>query len=368
MRGLLRFARPSRVSFFISAAVFGVVLAIAPTAAADTFDNQINALNQLNSSNRSAVSNLESQEASLAAQVASLQAQIASIQAQINANKAKQADLNARIVQAQAELDKAKKTLGESIRAMYLEEKTPTWEMLMTSKDLSNFFDRAQYRESVRNNVKEGLDRVNALKAQLESEKKTVEKLIVDQQAMQGQISAQEGEVSRLLSLNQDQQNSYQSDINANNSRIANLRRQQAIENAKNFVGRVATGGTGSYPWANAPFPNTIADPWGMYLRQCVSYTAWKVSASGRHMPFWGGRGNANQWDDNARRAGIPVDYTPRAGDVAVSNAGTYGHVMYVEAVHGDGTISISQYNAGWDGRFSTGRRTTAGLLFIHFP
>ena len=56
-----------------------------------------------------------------------------------------------------------------------------------------------------------------------------------------------------------------------------------------------------------------------------------------------------------------------RVGDVAVSNSGTYGHVMYVEAVHGDGTITISQYNADWKGNYSEGRRSTRGLTFVHF-
>jgi surface antigen len=104
-----------------------------------------------------------------------------------------------------------------------------------------------------------------------------------------------------------------------------------------------------------------------MYLRQCVSYTAWKVHASGRNMPYWGGFGNAKQWDDNAIAAGIPVDRNPQVGDVAVSNRGYYGHVMYVEAVHGDGTISISQYNASWDGTYSEARIPIGDLVFIHF-
>ena len=84
-------------------------------------------------------------------------------------------------------------------------------------------------------------------------------------------------------------------------------------------------------------------------------------------MPYWGGRGNAKLWDDNARAAGIPVDSSPRVGDVAVSNSGTYGHVMYVEAVHGGGTITVSQYNASWDGKYSVAKRATTGLVFIHF-
>lgn len=84
-------------------------------------------------------------------------------------------------------------------------------------------------------------------------------------------------------------------------------------------------------------------------------------------MPYWSGRGHANQWDDNARAAGIPVAGNPRVGDIAVSNAGYYGHTMYVEAVYDDGTIYVSQYNAGWNGRDSEARISVSNLVFIHF-
>jgi surface antigen len=104
-----------------------------------------------------------------------------------------------------------------------------------------------------------------------------------------------------------------------------------------------------------------------MYNRECVSYTAFRVAASGRYMPFWGGVGNANQWDDNARAIGIPVDSNPRAGDVAIKNSMPYGHAMYVESVNGNGTINISQYNAALDGRYSTNTISPSGLVFIHF-
>ena len=113
---------------------------------------------------------------------------------------------------------------------------------------------------------------------------------------------------------------------------------------------------------------DSMVDNWGMYNRECVSYTAWKVYQSGRRMPYWGGVGNANQWDDNARRAGIPVDSTPKAGDVAIKHIGYYGHAMYVESVNADGTINISQYNASYDGRYSTASHVSpAGMVFIHF-
>jgi len=351
---------------FVCTVVAGSALAI-PLVSADQFDDQIGVLNQQNDQNKTNLGNLQAQAATLAGQIAALQAQIAQLQAQIAANTSKQADLAAQIAAAQAKLDEEKKTLGENIKAMYLESQTSTLEMLASSQDLSNFFDKAQYRDLVKNQVTQTVQRVNALKDQLTADKATVDKLLTDQRAMNGQLGTQQAQVNQLLTLNESQQADYNANITANNSKISSLRAQQAIENAKSFLGSWKTGGTGSYPWAGAPWPNEISDPWGMYLRQCVSYTAWKVASTGRYMPFWGGVGNANQWPDDARRAGIPVDTNPKVGDVAISLAGFYGHAMYVEGVNGDGTITVSQYNAGWDGLYSVGRRYQAGLLFIHF-
>lgn len=139
---------------------------------------------------------------------------------------------------------------------------------------------------------------------------------------------------------------------------------------AESCVTTIANGG---YPakWADAPI-DSIVDPWGMYNRQPASYTAFRVWASGRYMPYWGGSGNSNQWDDNARAAGIPVDKTPKAGDVAISNSGAWGHAMYVEKVNADGSIDVSDYSQQFDGLYreyplSASIVSARGLVFIHF-
>lgn len=352
----------------ISAAIVLSVLLLSPTAYADTYDARISELQRQNASSRAAQGVLADQEAGLDAQVAGLRAEIAAVQNQINASEAKRAELIQNIAAAEAETVKQKAILKANVRQMYLDDTMSTLEKLATSKSFSHYVDREQYQTAVQNKINTAIQRIKELKEQMDRQKADVENLLADQQAMNARLQSDKAEIDRLLSFNLEQQQAYSADIAANNSQITELRRQQAIENARHFKAGYQTGGNGGYPWANAPFPNSIVDPWGMYQRQCVSYTAWKVDASGRYMPYWGGRGNAKQWDDNARAAGIPVDTNPQVGDVAVSNAGVYGHVMYVEAVHDDDTITISQYNAGWDGRYSTGRRTTAGLVFIHFP
>ena len=354
--------------FLILSAVLALGTVASQLVYADRFDEQINNLRQQNSNNQQADTLLENEEANLQAVLSRIQGEIAAIEEQIRANQAKRDETITKIAEAEAELEKQKELLGMNIRAMYIEGDISTLEMLASSKDLSEYMDKQQYRSSVQSKIKTTLDKVTALKAELKTQKETVEKLLADQQALQSQLSTQRAEQNRLVALNQDQQAQYEQSIQTNNAKIADLRRQQIAENARFTRGaRTNIPDTTGYPWANAPFPNSIPDPWGMYQRQCVSYTAWKVYKSGRYMPYWGGRGNANQWDDNARAAGIPVDGNPRVGDIAVSNAGYYGHVMYVEAVYDDGTIYVSQYNAGWDGRYSEARISVGNLVFIHF-
>lgn len=351
--------------------LFLVTAISAPFVYADQFQEQINALNAESGQKKEVQGQLGAKAASLAETISKLQAEITALQNRITENEAKMTELKAQIAAAEAELARQRDLLGQTIRAMYLEGEITTVEMLATSKDLSDFFDKQQYRESVNAKIKSTLDKITKLKLDLNAQKETVEKLLAEQKSLQGQLAAQRAENSRLLSLNQGQQNEIEGQIQANNGKVAELKRLQIIANSRFSGGPAGTGPAcgGGYParWCEIP-QDSVIDTWGMYNRECVSYTAFKVAASGRHMPYWGGIGNANQWDENARNAGIPVDGSPRPGDVAVSNSGYYGHVMYVESVNGNGTINISQYNAGLDGRYSTrSGLSPAGLVFIHF-
>jgi hypothetical protein len=48
-------------------------------------------------------------------------------------------------------------------------------------------------------------------------------------------------------------------------------------------------------------------------------------------------------------------------------HGGYYGHVMYVEAVNGDGTITVSDYNFDWDGLYRYYTRSASGLTYVYF-
>jgi peptidoglycan DL-endopeptidase CwlO len=341
---------------------------------ADKYQAQIDALSQQNNQKQSVTNKLGVQASSLSDAIHKLQAQIDAKQAAIDHDVAQVEKLKVEIAHAQTELDKQKKVLGESIKTMYLEGDISTVEMLATSKNLSDYFDKQQYRQTVQDKVKTTLDKITQLKLDLDTKKKKTEELISEQQQLKNQLLSQRGEKDHLLSLNQNQQNQLNQSIKTNNAQIAKLRAAQAIANRQLSGGNgVSAGdpGHGGYPsaYANAP-QDSLIDSWGMYNRECVSYTAWKVYQTYGFMPYWGGSGNANQWPGNAQAAGIPTGSTPRVHSVAIWNVGSFGHAMWVEAVNGDGSLWVSQYNFDYQGHYSEMRVSpsmAASLTYIYF-
>lgn len=114
---------------------------------------------------------------------------------------------------------------------------------------------------------------------------------------------------------------------------------------------RTAPVTPGAYPW---PAQDAwVADGHGYYEGECTSFAAWAVRSDGLHhttSPDW--LGNAGQWH-------APTDDAPHAGDVAQwdgdhNGAGSNGHVAYVAAVYGNGTIKIEEYNWGNFHRLNT--------------
>lgn len=359
-----------RLSPLLAASVMVVTSILAPVAArADQFEDQINALKQQQSANQQSANVLGAQANDVQGQINDLQNQIATIQAQIDVNTARQNELTGQIESAQKKLDEQKDLLSANIRSMYIEGDISPLEMIASSKNLGDFVDKQEYRDRIKNSISGTMDEIERLRKQLNEQKVEVTKILDEQKSLRGSLDQKNAEAgAKLSSINQDKAG-FDAQIKQQSSQIASLRAQQRAANTR--LGGSATAGDpskGGYPtrWANAP-QDSLVDSWGMYNRECVSYTAWKVHQSGRTMPYWGGRGNANQWPANARNAGIPVDGNPREGDVAISMSGYYGHAMYVEAVSG-GRVYVSQYNYSVNGEYSEMWVNASGLNFIHFP
>lgn len=101
----------------------------------------------------------------------------------------------------------------------------------------------------------------------------------------------------------------------------------------------------------------------------CTAYVYDKRYEAGR--PIGGMWGNGSAWATSAMNNGFVVNGTPAVGSIlqSVSGGGGYGHVAYVEQVHADGSILISEMNyAGFNtvSQRSLSASEAAAFNYIH--
>ncbi len=365
---------------------FAVPIQLASMVSANNYDARIRALEQDISRYDAEASRLAGEADSLQREVSRLNNEKSTIQAQVDISQAKANQLKADIQANEEKITKNKDALGTIISDLYVNDKVTPIEMLASSKGIGDFINKQEYRSITRDQITSTIAEVKKLKATLEVQKSDVDKVLKDQEAQRNLLAAKEAEQQTLLNNTRGDEAAYKTLSSQSNARKDQLQQEQqaAIERAMRAANSGGGGGgavagdpnKGGYPanLANSNYYNPVVDPWGMYSRQCVSYTAWKVYQKNGFMPYWGGAGNANQWPGNARKAGIPVSSTPRAGSVGVIMAGQYGHVVWVESVNANGTINISQYNyfnaggAGW-GHYSEMPNVSPSAYdyYIHF-
>lgn len=359
------------------------------TARADEFDERIAIIQRQIEDFKSQASSLKDRADSLQKELESLTVQRNVIQGQINLKQAEYDKLVNEITETEKKIANNQDALGDTIADLYVSSDISPLEMLASSNDLSDYVDKEEYRNSIKESIFLTITTIREFKLQLEVKKKEVERVLAEQKLARDALVAKENQQASLVSQTRGEEAAYKQLVGERESQKLELQRQQqaAIEAASRRAGgsiNILPGdpNKGGYPWeagcwldANAwSYGGTYgdgSDPLGYGCRQCVSYTAWRVGQkTGKYPRYWG---NANMWPGNARSAGYSTGSTPRVNSVGVISAGVYGHVVWVEAVNGDGTVDISQYNyfnaggSGW-GHYSKMRVSAATYdTYIYF-
>lgn len=360
-----------------------VAMALAPpfglqqnNAYADQYDDQINALQSEIDQYQSQANALGDKVRTLEGEKQALDNQIAIIRSQIELLQAKIEQLKAQIIQKQAKIDENKAVIGKILADMYATDNISPLEMLAGSNNIADYVDQQELRTSMSDKLSQAVDTIKTEKIALEKDQADQERMLVDQQKSQEALQQKEAEKADLIARTQNDQNAYNSLVSDRQAKqLAVMQAQQAaieaaIRAAGGGRGAVVIGGSsGGYPWdssncyvdANAWSYNGAdgmgTDGYGYGCRQCVSYVAWRVGKERGYVPVnWG---NAYDWVANGQAAGYTVSRTPRAGSAGViTSGGQPGHIVWVESVNGDGTLTIAQYNyfnaggPGW-GNFS---------------
>lgn len=369
MNKLLRIKQTLTTLLLTLALVFGGVSGSALALTSAELQQQSNDLQaQINAGNAKA-RELAAQADSLKKAIAALDVQIEQANNQIAQTNLKIAELQDKLDKTEAELERQKDLLKESVRALYKKGGASPVELLIGSDSFSQFIDSQEYLTRLKSAIQDSTEKVIDLKLELQKQRFEQEELLKIQQAQKDAVAASRAERQGLLEQTQGDEARYK-------SMVASLKAQQAEVNARLFAQiqlESGNGNNGGYPYSNYAFsmipygcgPGEGPDRWGYCTRQCVSYAAWAVERSGRQAPMY--YGNAKNW---VYAAPASWQYnTPQAGDVGVATGGGFGHVAYVEAVYGDGTMRISQYNAQVTGEYS---EATVSIYFfnkyIRFP
>ena len=368
-------ARASAVAAVVLVASAGI-LQFSPSVFARDYDAEIKVKEQEMQRYSTEAGRLGDVAETLQGALDELNSQIASIQAQISASEKKRKTLEAQIEKNNQTIKQNKKTLGRILSDVYVDDQITPLEMLASSNSIGDYIDKQEQRTSLRTSLNDKIKNIRTLQKKLEEDKKAVEQVIKEQEGSRAMLAGKQAEQSKLVSDTRNDEAAYQKLATSKRAEADSLRQQQIEANLRALnppggggLGAIPppSGSNGGYPaqWANAPI-NASVDNWGMYTRQCTSYVAWKLGAK---MPAWGKTdyADAKNWPNLAIKYDVSNGSTPRVGAAAVSISGPYGHVMYVEAVNGDGSITVSDYNLRVDGLHRNYSRSSSGLTYIYF-
>lgn len=370
-------------------------LQVTRVAQADRYDDRINAIQKEIDEYQAKAGTLKDQADSLQKEMDAITAQKNIIQKQIDLKQAEHDKLTADIAENERKITKSQDVLGETIARLYVDDKISPLEMLASSQNIGDFVDKQSYRTAVRDQLTDSITQIRTLKKKLEEQKKDVERVLAEEKLARNALADKENEQAELVNKTRGEESAYRS-LTATREQ-QKLEAQQAQQAAIQAAMAAAGGGgsvnilpgdpnKGGYPWEAGCYVDANAwshggpngngtDALGYGCRQCVSYTAAKVGIYTKGDAYKGPSywGNANQWPGSARASGYATGKVPRANSVGVISAGQYGHVVWIEAVNGDGTVDISQYNylnaggPGW-GHYSKMRVPAATYdTYIYF-
>ena len=326
----------------------------------------------------------------LEGEIARRDAEIANLEAQIAANQAIADDLAAQISANEIKLDLQQTALAELLVNMHFENQPDAILMLASSSSIGELAERQARQDNAKAQIAASATEIRELKAELENQKADVDALIAGAESSRAEVAAMRAEQAALKAKYENDAEAYARDQEA---ALAVMR-----ENLTSFQGGTIISGIDSYPYrAQCPginwyyTGNTWSGAYGGLFCECTSYAGWKAYETfGVSISSWG---NAMYWKNNgvtsktaydARIGGyrtFRVDKTPAPFTVGVDvycngTCTATGHVYWVEAVHADGTLRISEYNNA--GSSPTGQRATFGAQdnfsynyadtwFIHF-
>ncbi|MCX6812039.1 MAG: CHAP domain-containing protein [Candidatus Berkelbacteria bacterium] len=288
-------------------------------------------------------------------QINETQSALSTTVGQISTTQSNIDNLTTQIAAEEKNLADEKDKMNKVITSWYMDGSSGFLEAMISSSSISALIERQQYYDSIKTQINSSITKINSLKDQLSAQKTDQQKKMADLQSLQQQQTAYKTSVeyqksvkTNLLSMTLSQQQTYLAQVAKLQSDISQISAAIYAERQKSHYNESLIYGSTSYPFGDIDEP----DPWSFLTRECTSYAAWywNVKLGKRWTNTQPGRGSARYWPEIARTLGYSVSSTPRVGAIVswygpLYSGDQWGHVAIVEAVNGDGTIDVSEYN-----------------------
>ncbi|MBV8528027.1 MAG: CHAP domain-containing protein [Candidatus Dormibacteraeota bacterium] len=318
-------------------------------ARADSFDDQIAALQQEAQSITGQIGALQqlssgatAQAAAVAQQLQQTQQQTAAAQAQLDAINAKLAATTAALLAAQAELAADRTQLSQLVVAMYNMRSDGTVTRAIVdshsfAETMSAITSVIQVSDKVKSLVKDVQTReqqLSALRDEQQQEYNQAAQVVANLQALAAQQAAQQRQLQAYAGNLSGMAGGLGVQLQSIVDKIGQVRAAQAAARAA-AIGAVRILGGALPPFSYGPKDDWF--PWG----QCTWYVASLRDVS------W--NGDAWQWASTAAAADMSEGMQPRAGAIVVfARGGAYsgfGHVAYVVGVSGPTSFTVDEGN-----------------------
>lgn len=148
--------------------------------------------------------------ADLMAQVAAMEREIAALDAQAADTQAKISQVNLEIVRVEKQLAEKKKVLHAYVKNQYYEGKPSTFEIMVSSKDLSSFLDKKDSMDRAQKKVQELVNSIQAVKSDLDRKKSELLKLSEKLALQKASADAQRQNKNELLAKTRGEQAQYE--------------------------------------------------------------------------------------------------------------------------------------------------------------
>lgn len=357
------FKRFATTSFIIASAVVMTFSGITPVYA-ENYSDKINSIQRQIDSNQAEATKLGKQADSLQNAVNELQAQQNTIQAQIDLSQAKYDQLVQQIKDTEDKIVKNQDVLEATIGDLYINNQVSPIEMLASSKNIGDYLDQQEYRNSIRDRVESAITQIKKLKIQLEQKREESKKVLDEQKAQKGVLVEKQAEQANLLAQTQNNEASYQ-------SRIGDLKKQRAVAeaalasslssrsyvnavpagrvNAGDVIGAVGSTGmsTGNHLHLEVRKGGRVVDP-SPFIQSTPVSPAYISQQFGNPDPIYAS--GYHPGVDYAASYGTPI-HAIQSGNMyrgcsqSLLNTWAYGYVAIVE--QSDGSIALYAHMSG---------------------